>query len=184
MGNGKSSRNVLEADARKAPRVREFPGTNVVPMKAKGSLVLTGSIHSLGRLASSALIGALLVVPIVVDARTAASQTQVREGAEPLLNKALDEIGKQRFDSALSSIDQLLRVQPNFRLAHLIKGDLLLAKVQPLTQLGSASRGPEDRVGDLREEAIARLRALRDRDRKSTRLNSSHSQQSRMPSSA
>jgi len=96
-------------------------------------------------------------------AKTAASQPRAREAAEPLLNKALDEIGKQRFDAALSHIDQLLRLQPNFRLAHMIRGDLLLAKVHLLTKMGNAPRGPEDRVVDLREEAIARLRALRDR---------------------
>jgi len=96
-------------------------------------------------------------------AKTAASQPRAREATEPLLNKALDEIGKQRFDAALGHIDHLLRVQPNFRVAHMIRGDLLLAKVRPLTTVGNAHRGPEDRFIDLREEAIARLRALRDR---------------------
>lgn len=99
------------------------------------------------------------------DAKTAASQPRAREATEPLLNKALDEISRQRFDSALAHIDQLLRVQPNFRLAHMIRGDLLLAKVRPLTTMGNAPRGPEDRVEDLREEAVARLRALRDKPR-------------------
>ena len=98
-------------------------------------------------------------------AKTAASQPRVLEATEPLLNKALDEIGRQRFDSALAHIDQLLRVQPNFRLAHMIRGDLLLAKVHTLTTVGNAPRGPEERVEDLREEAIARLRALRDKPR-------------------
>ena len=96
-------------------------------------------------------------------AKTAASQPRAREATEPLLNKALDAIGKQRFDAALTHIDHLLRVQPNFRVAHMIRGDLLLAKVRPLTTVGNAPRGAEDRFVELREEAIARLRALRDR---------------------
>ncbi len=96
-------------------------------------------------------------------AKTAASQPRAREATEPLLNKALDEISRQRFDAALAHIDQLLRVQPNFRVAHMIRGDLLLAKVRPLTTVGNAAHGKEDQFVDLREEAIARLRALRDR---------------------
>ena len=119
--------------------------------------------YHLLRLAGAFLIAVGLLTPLAGNTKTAASQPRAREATEPLLNKAIDEIGKQRFDSALAHIDQLLRVQPNFRLAHLIRGDLLLARVQQLTQVGNASRGPEDRVGDLREEAIARLRALRDR---------------------
>ena len=57
--------------------------------------------------------------------------------------------------------------------------------------LKQASISPDTRVRDLTEDQINRLRELVDKDRKvegedrkSTRLNSSHSQQSRMPSSA
>ena len=109
------------------------------------------------------LLAFCLLAPVIGNAKTAASQPRAREATEPLLNKALDEIGRQRFDDALAHIDQLLRVQPNFRVAHMIRGDLLLAKIRPLTTVGDAPRGSEDRFVDLREEAIARLRALRDR---------------------
>lgn len=119
----------------------------------------------MGRIAPVFLFALCMVTAGVGDAKTSASQPRAREASEPLLNKALDEIGKQRFDAALAHIDHLLRVQPNFRLAHMIRGDLLLAKVRTLTTLGNAPRGHEDRVEDLREEAIARLRALRDRPR-------------------
>jgi murein L,D-transpeptidase YafK len=115
------------------------------------------------RIAPVFLFVSCLLAAGVCHAKTAASQPRAREASEPLLNKALDEIGKQRFDAALAHIDQLLRVQPNFRLAHMIRGDLLLAKVRTLTTVGNGPKGSEDRVAELREEAIARLRALRDR---------------------
>ena len=117
------------------------------------------------RIAPFFLFALFMLAAGVSEAKTAASQPRGREASEPLLNKALDEISKQRFDAALGHIDHLLRVQPNFRLAHLIRGDLLLAKVRTLTTLGNAPRGHEDRIEDLREEAIVRLRALRDKPR-------------------
>ena len=115
------------------------------------------------RTAYAFLFALSLLVADAGFAKTAASQPRAREATEPLLNKALDEISRQRFDAALAHIDQLLRVQPNFRVAHMIRGDLLLAKVRPLTTVGNAAHGKEDQFVDLREEAIARLRALRDR---------------------
>jgi len=81
---------------------------------------------------------------------------------EALLNRAFEDIGRQRFDAALDHIEALIRARPNFRLAHLIKGDLLLAKARPLATLGNAPNGPADRIMDLREEAVARLRAYRE----------------------
>lgn len=79
-----------------------------------------------------------------------------------MLNAALEDIGKGRFDAALKRIEALITAYPNFRLAYLIKGDLLLARARPLSELGSAPKAPADRLGDLRAEALARLRAYRD----------------------
>ena len=109
------------------------------------------------------LLALSLLPPAEIFAKTAASQPRAREATEVLLKNALDEIGQRRFDAALGHIDHLLRVQPNFRLAHMIRGDLLLAKVRPITTVGNSTSNADDRFVDLREEAIARLRALRDR---------------------
>ena len=51
----------------------------------------------------------------------------------------------------------LFRSYPNFRLAHLIKGDILLARARPLTTLGDVNGVPVDQIEDLREEARARI---------------------------
>lgn len=84
-------------------------------------------------------------------------------GAEAMLNAVFDEIGQRRFDAALQRIDKLIAAHPNFRLAHLIKGDLLLARTRPISEMGAAPKAPADRLQDLRAEAIARLRAYRDK---------------------
>ncbi len=83
-------------------------------------------------------------------------------GPEAALQQILAEIEVNRLDAALDRTEVLLKAYPNFRLAHLIRGDLLLARTQPLTTFGNASAPPE-RVQELRDEAIARLRAYRER---------------------
>jgi len=60
--------------------------------------------------------------------------------------------------------DALLKEHPNFRLAHLVRGDLLLARARPLQTFGNVVKTvPQERVEGLREEALARLRAARQR---------------------
>lgn len=84
-------------------------------------------------------------------------------GPEPQLSKILDEIEKNRLDTALEQTEALLQQYPKFRLAHLIKGDLLLARSMPLSTFGNAKNAPQDKLADLREEAVARLKAYRSR---------------------
>jgi murein L,D-transpeptidase YafK len=74
-----------------------------------------------------------------------------------LLAQALLEISESRLDAALRSIETVLGLRPNFRLAHLIRGDLLLARARPLTGLGSADDARPQEVDALREEARVRL---------------------------
>ena len=84
-------------------------------------------------------------------------------GPEPQLSKIFAEIEKNRLDTALEQTEALLAQYPKFRLAHLIKGDLLLARSMPLATFGNAKNAPQDKLADLREEAIARLKAYRSR---------------------
>jgi murein L,D-transpeptidase YafK len=108
------------------------------------------------------IVGLALVLPSAT-AKFAPREAREVAGTEALLQKAIEEITRQRFDTALVHIDSLLKLQPNFRLAHLIRGDLLLARVKPISSMGSAPGASGERVEDLREEAIARLRALKER---------------------
>jgi murein L,D-transpeptidase YafK len=91
--------------------------------------------------------------------------TRAAAEAEPeqLLNQAIQEIGNDRLDAALTTVNRLLELKPQFRLANLIKGDLLLARSRELHTVGDAANAPRDRLDDLREEAVARLNAYRER---------------------
>ena len=83
--------------------------------------------------------------------------------ADALLAGVYEEIVRGHLDVALQNIEGLIRVKPNFRLAHLIKGDLLLARARPINTIGAAPNVPEAHMEGLRAEAFARLRAYRER---------------------
>jgi murein L,D-transpeptidase YafK len=114
---------------------------------------LTGTVLAFAFAAHPALSLAKATPHAVVEATT----------TDSLLNRVFEEIGRQRFDLALNHVEALIRVKPNFRLAHLIKGDLLLARARPLATMGNAPNAPAGRMEDLRDEAIARLNAYRNR---------------------
>ena len=100
------------------------------------------------------LAGALLL---------SAAPVRADQSTDELLGKTFVEIENNRLDQALVQVDALLRAKPNFRLAYLIKGDLLLARGRALKTFGNPPQGPSERLDDLRAEAMARLRAYRDR---------------------
>ena len=83
-------------------------------------------------------------------------------GPEPLLAKVFDAIEGNRLELAMQQTDLLIKAYPNFRLAHLVKGDLLLARSRPLMAFGEGG-GPAsgEKVADLRDEAIVRLKGYR-----------------------
>jgi len=76
---------------------------------------------------------------------------------EAMLVRALLDIRDSKFSSALDRIDSLLVANPNFRLAQLVKGDLLLARARPINSIGNASGGSTEQVEGLRDEARVRL---------------------------
>lgn len=75
---------------------------------------------------------------------------------EEMLVKALIEVSENRIESALEQIESLLSVSPNFRLAQLVKGDLLLARSRPIETVGAGADSDRGAT-DLRAEARARL---------------------------
>src|SRR5262245_60293733 len=83
---------------------------------------------------------------------------------EDRLSGVFEAIEANRLDDALQRVDALIRDHPNFRLAHLVRGDLLLARSRPLETFGNVAKTvPAEKVEALRAEALARLRALRSR---------------------
>ncbi|MGB8856163.1 MAG: L,D-transpeptidase family protein [Burkholderiales bacterium] len=73
------------------------------------------------------------------------------------LVKALLALRNNRVDIALKEIDAILEKKPNFRLGHLIKGDLLMARYRPISTIGNVPDAQPRTIADLREEARVRL---------------------------
>ena len=88
-------------------------------------------------------------------------------GPEAQLAKIFKEIEANRLNSALQLTEALLRQYPNYRLAHLIRGDLLLARKQPIQDFGALNGAPAEKVADLRAEAIVRLKGYREKPQES-----------------
>jgi murein L,D-transpeptidase YafK len=108
----------------------------------------------------------LMLLPVAEPPATAmgsrpgavpAAGVRPASGPESLLVQSLLDIEGNRLDAALRHIDTLLRERPNFRLAHLIKGDLLMARVRPLRTIGDTPNASAAQITDFREEARVRL---------------------------
>lgn len=76
---------------------------------------------------------------------------------EVKLAKSLLDIKNNHLDLAMNEVDSLLRVNPNYKLAQLVKGDLLMAKAGAIASFGSASHASGDKIQGLRDEARVRL---------------------------
>lgn len=81
------------------------------------------------------------------------------ERADAQLKRAIQNIGQSRLDRSLEEIDRLIARHPNFRLAHLVRGDLLLARTGQIASLGNTGHAARDRLEELRAEAQVRVRA-------------------------
>ena len=81
---------------------------------------------------------------------------------EALLVESMLSVSGNKLDVALNEVDLLLKIKPNFKLAQLVKGDLLLARARPLSEFGNAPEASRERMEDLRDEARVRLRRFQE----------------------
>lgn len=78
--------------------------------------------------------------------------------AETMMVKSLLEITNGENEAALKTINALLQVVPNFKLAHLVRGDLLTAQARYLQSFGNTeSNRASSEVKDLQDEAKTRI---------------------------
>jgi len=89
----------------------------------------------------------------------AANSNHFLPSPDVLIGKTLQDIRASRLDDALKEVNRVIAIRPDFKLAYLIKGDLLMARSRPLSGMGAVSdKGPHDQsLSDLREEARVRL---------------------------
>jgi murein L,D-transpeptidase YafK len=109
-------------------------------------------------LAQGGPVKAALAILLVV----AAGAAHPGEPAEPQLRRVLAAVAEGRLSVALQDVDSLISRHPNFRLAHLVRGDILLARATPIKGLGNTGHAAPERLEELRAEALARLQALRE----------------------
>lgn len=97
-----------------------------------------------------------------------------RQGYKPVIDTALEQIyesmAEHDLDTALAGTNRLIKEFPNFALAHLLRGDILSMKAgRRLKQIGDVPNLPKGKADDLeklREEAMARFKAVKDRPKK------------------
>lgn len=85
-----------------------------------------------------------------------------RDLVESLLVKSLMEITQGNTKQAMNTVNELIRTAPNFKLAYLIRGDLLAAQGQALESFGNPefkknAKPSTDEIEGLRQEARTRI---------------------------
>lgn len=98
-----------------------------------------------------------IVLPLLLCLAPAAAAGPDSREMERSLARSLQAVGDNRLDVALNEVDALLKRNPDFKLAQLVRGDLLLARAQPLRDFGNAPDAPHEQLQDLRDEAQVRL---------------------------
>lgn len=111
------------------------------------------------RLACTCLLAALLPAANAGPSQRAADA--VRPDLE--LVRLLQGLGRTPLNAALDATDRLVAEHPNFRLAHLVRADLLVARARTGATPGNLSDAAKARMDELRAEAFVRLRAASER---------------------
>lgn len=93
------------------------------------------------------------------DLRLAAADlNRYSPSLDTLVATTIQDIRASRPDSALASVDRLIAMRPDFKLAYLIKGDLLQSKARVLPTFGAAPKSSNRASLDgLKDEARVRL---------------------------
>jgi len=115
-----------------------------------------------------ALFCALLIAAgLCLTGSSALAQARPQQSAKPdpeaLLLEVYKDLGANRLREAQAKADALVEAYPTFRLGQLIRGDLLQLHTRPISTLGAVANAPEDKLKNLRAEAKARLKWLREK---------------------
>lgn len=94
------------------------------------------------------------------NTKVAVSSKSSRNLVEKQLVETLMQVAKGNNQKAMETVDALIRTAPNFKLAHLIRGDLLSAQARALDTFGNPNLGGQPNPAEiqgLREEAKTRI---------------------------
>ncbi len=79
---------------------------------------------------------------------------------DAMIAKSIQDIRSNRLDDALREVNRVISLRPDFKLAHLIKGDLLMARSRPISGIGTVAfptPTSAQSLSGLRDEARVRL---------------------------
>jgi murein L,D-transpeptidase YafK len=82
--------------------------------------------------------------------------THNEHNVEVLMARSLMDITDGKIDLALNTLDQVIQIAPNFKLAQLVKGDLLMARGLQFQSFGTPNPNSTD-VEGFRDEARKRV---------------------------
>ncbi len=93
----------------------------------------------------------------------ASQSAKESQGTKPnpdaLISAIYMDLAAARLRPALTKADSLVDAYPNFRLGHLIRGDLLMMHARPVTNFGATQdQTPDNKLQDLRSEVMVRLK--------------------------
>ena len=149
------------------PRQDESSTANRRTERGRQAALAVGAVGAATALplANAANRGQVSHASLQPDASTHAPQPAM--AAEARLLDIYRLIGRGQGRQALERAETLVRDVPNFQLAQLVYGDLLLAQTRALPSMGQApndiaAKAPQ-RLDQLRQEAERRLNALRER---------------------
>ena len=111
--------------------------------------------------AAAATVTATAAVAVVTT-RTAPAAGR-KPDPEVLLVEVYKALAAQQLRQAEQKAEALVAAYPNFRLGQLIRGDLLMMHTHQVKGLGDASGAAPEALRNLREEAMVRLKSLRER---------------------
>ena len=107
--------------------------------------------------AGAVALAVALILALGAPSARAAAGDQAHADAETRLHRTLDLVDAGRLNESIREVDLLIARYPNFRLAHLVRGDLLLARSKPIREPGSGAL-PSERLRELRSELETRVR--------------------------
>lgn len=97
------------------------------------------------------------------DELSGAAANLIKPNPDLMLIEVYKSLSGNDVEKAQHRIDELLLAYPNFQLGHLVRGDLLAMRTRPIAQFGAVANAHGDKLKDLHEEAIARIRAITER---------------------
>ncbi|MES2047155.1 MAG: L,D-transpeptidase family protein [Pseudomonadota bacterium] len=115
-----------------------------------------------------AMVIAMSLPAVVLAKKPSVKSIEVDESSklpnpDALLIEVYKSIATSNLRNAQLKIDELIEAYPHFQLGHLIRGDLLLMHTQVVNSFGASPNVSAEKLKDFRDEASARLRAIRDK---------------------